>query len=506
MAKKKLPAGTQAADSTALNPDDGVVIPRLSLREQGFSAIKTRSGKIYEEASVAFRYPQMLKVVAEMKYSPPVSIGLAAINTLMNRAEMTVIPLVGETPTEKARREFLLSVLHDMDTSWQSTMQSISTYKEYGHQVSEMVFRRRLKSNGSAYDDGLVGLRGLKNRPQNSIARWNFSDDGRELVSISQTLVNLENSYRYLNLVDEYGFIEIPREKFILFRCDPTDDNPEGNSCLKACYLAYKQLSLLSDNMMIGVSKDIAGIPYVKLHPKFMAPDASAADAAVYSATKTIVDNVSNGTQSGIIFPSLLDENGNDQFSFALLEQKAGKAYDIPHIIAMLQANILAVLSASSIGMGAIDGGSLSLQDGNTNLLSLTVSYRLAEIANTLNKELVPMLWKLNGWDTSRMPTLSFKDVSTVDIETFTKGIQRLASTSMIEVTRGVLNKINEVMGFPQRPEDEPVNKEELPAYLTGQVSSGGEGMSVGTSGKGTATNGVDNGQNTSDNNADNAA
>lgn len=482
MANEQTPSGNDA-----IAADEGVSLPRIKLGAVGISALKTSSGKIHEEANLQFRYPNMLKVVSEMKYSPPVSIALSALNTLMNRTEVTVQPVIDETKEEKVRREFLLSVLHDMEDSWQSTMQNISTYKEYGHQVSEMVFRRRLKRNGSRYDDGLVGLAGLKNRPQNSIAKWNFSEDGRKLLSISQSLRNIENPQRFQNITNEEGYIEIPREKFILFRADPVDDNPEGVSILRSAYLAYKQLTLVTDHMMVGVGKDVSGIPYAQVPPQYLSPDASPEDAAVAAAYKSIIDGIANGTQRGIMLPKCIDnETKQDMFGFSLLEQKTGKAYDIPTIIKMLQANILSVLSCDSIVMGEA-GGSLSLQDGNTNLLALQVAYRLSEISNTLNQELVPMLWRLNGWDTARMPSIKFKDVSSVSLEEFSKFFQRVAAVGGIEYTRDVLNKVREVGGFDLLPEDMPVNEDILSTSITGKASGSGEGMAVGANGDGTA-------------------
>lgn len=499
MANDKAPSGTDAIEA-----DEGVSLPRIKLGEVGISALKTSSGKIREEANMAFRYPNMLKVVSEMKYSPPVSIALSAINTLMNRTEVTVDAVVGETPEDKKRREFLLSVLHDMDSSWQATMQSISTYKEYGHQVSEMVFRRRLKRKGSKHNDGLIGLAGLKNRPQNSIVAWNFSEDGRKLISVSQTLANIENPQRFQNITNAEGHIEIPREKFILFRADPVDDNPEGVSILRSAYLAYKQLTLLTDNMMIGVSKDIAGIPYAQVPPQYLNPEASPEEQAVAKAYQALIDGISDGTTKGIMLPKLFDPNTKaEMFSFELLEQKSGKAYDLPQIIKMLQANILSVLSCDSIVMGS-DGGSLSLQDGDTNLLALQVAYRLSEIANTLNQELVPMLWKLNGWDTSRMPKIRFKDVSSVSLEEFSKYIQRVMSVGGLEMDRGVMNKIREVGGFEIKPEDEPIDEDNLSTTLAGKSSSAGAGMEVGVTGDGTSKKpgGQDNSAKNSENKA----
>ncbi len=350
-----------------------------------------------------------------------------------------------------------------------------------------MVFRRRLKNTGSKFNDGLVGLSGLRNRPQNSIARWNFSDDGRTLVGISQSIVNMERNERFKPLLNSSGFIDIPREKFILFRCDPTDDNPEGTSILRPAYLAYKQLSLITDQMLTGIAKDISGVPLAKMPPEYMDPEASPAQKATYLNMQSIVANASSGQSAGVIIPTMIDpESKIDMFSFELLENKSGKSFDLESIIKMLQANILSVMGCDSITMGD-KGGSLSLQDGDTNMLAMGVSYRLSEIANTLNKELVPILWELNKWDTSRMPNISFKDVSSVSLEEFSKFLQRVMSVGGLEMDRGVMNKIREIGGFDILPEDAPLDKENLSTTLAGKASSAGQGMAPGTSGNGTS-------------------
>lgn len=488
MAKKKLPEGTNnELDQAALQPDDGVSVPRIKMGEQGFNTLKVRAGKIYEAANAAFRYPQMIRMVEEMVTSPPVAIGLNAQNTLFNRAEIVVEPLTDETPTDKARRDYLSSVLHDMDSSWQQTLQSISTYKEYGHSVQEIVLRRRLYTNGSNHNDGLVGLSGLKSRPQNSIARWNFSIDGRTLESVSQSIAGMENSARFSNLVDHNGFIVIPRNKFLLFRCDATSDNPEGNSIMKPVFLAYKQLSVITDQLMTGISKDVAGLPYAQLPPQYMSPDATADQKAVYTATQNIVAGIAAGTQGPIVFPKMIDpESKQDLFALSLLEHKSGKAYDLPAIIKLLQNNILSVLSADSISMGE-SGGSLSLQDDSTNLLALQVAYRLSEVATTLNQELVPLLWRMNGWSTERMPKFKFKDLTATSMESFSKYFQRVAAVGGIEYTRDVMNKVREVGGFDKLPDDMPVNIEILSTSITGKETGAGEGLAVGSNGDGTS-------------------
>lgn len=471
----------------ATTADEGVTIPRLRLGETGFSALKTRNGQIMEEANVQFQMPYLARVIADMSYSPAVSIGLGAINTLISRSQVAVEPVTGETDVDKVRREYLLSVLHDMENSFQSTLQNIATSKEWGHQVSEIVLGRRLWSKGSKHNDGLIRVTKLAHRPQATLVKWNFDATGRNLVSVSQSIANVENSYRFASQTDENGLIVIPREKFLLFRSDATSDNPHGVSCLRACYLAWKQLTLLEEHMLRGVAKDTSGIPFAQLPVKFLDPSASKEDKDVYAATKTILDNVADGTAKNIIFPMMKDDQGNDMFSMTLLEQKGGKAYDLPGIIRQLQANILSVLSADSITMGADKSGSMSLQDSDTNMLALRVSFLLSQISDTLNQELVPLLWRMNGWATDRMPKIKFLDVSSVSLEEHSKWLQRVASVGLLEVDRKLLNTIRVVGGFEPKPENDPVDFDNLSTTLAGKASASGAGMAVGVTGDGTA-------------------
>lgn len=491
--------------STALQPDSGTTIPRIKLGSQGYSVLKTSNGRIYEEANQAFRMPARIKVVEEMLLSPPVAIARNAIKMLMNRAEMYVEPF-DDTPKHRERAKFLYSCLHDMEETFQQTMQNTFPVLDYGFHISEKVYRRRLKINGSKYNDGLVGLKCLATRPQASIEKWNFSEDGRELIGVSQSIANLENNYRFSNLTDENGLIKIPREKFVLFNVDPTNGNPEGNSILKAAYLAYKQLTLLTDNMMTGVAKDTQGLPVIGIPPQYMSADASDDQKAVYQMFMKIVDDLASGTQRGIVMPKSYDmDSKGEMFTVELLESKGGKAYNVLEIIKTLQANILSVLSCDAVKMGSDTAGSLSLQDGDTNLLALQVSYRLMEIANALNKDLVRQLWELNGWDLAEMPQIKFKDVSSASLEEFSKFCQRVFSVGGIEVDRGVLNKIREVGGFALKPEDEKVDVDNLSTTLAGKSSSSAEGMAVGVGnvngGTSTSTKG---GKDNSAQNADN--
>lgn len=490
---------------SALAADPDAVIPRVSTGEVGFTSLRTLNGQILEEANRVFRYPAFLKTVDEMKTDPTVAAALSIRNIMLTRVDWTVKPPVNATSQDKQRAAFVQQCMDDMETTWKQFIAEVITYKEYGFSILEKVYRRRLNRNGSKYNDGLVGIRKLAPRGQDTIRHWNFTPDGRELVSVGQSLRNLENGYRYQIEIDApNGLLTIPREKFLLFSADSIKGNPEGKSILKAAYLPYKQLTMIKDQLFLGVAKDLAAIPIVKLPAKIMDVNASQADQATYQAYQTLVNNVAAGVQRGIVIPSAIDpDSGKPIYDFSLLEANGQSKFDLPGIIKALQTDILIALCSNVITTETDAQGSFSLNNAQTNLLALAVEHNLNEIRDVLNSDLLVQLYALNGWNTDNLPTFEYGDIVDTDTEAFSKLVQRVASVGLVEVDREVLNKIREVMGVTPRPVDEPPALDDLTAATT-RASAG---LSVGTTGEGTAViGGESNPNDKSAANADNAA
>lgn len=472
-----------------LAADSGTVIPRINLGETGFVGLRTTNSMIIEEANRVFRYPHFLKTVNEMRTDPTINAALNVYRMMLTRVKWTVLPPPSATETDKKRAAFAQSCMDDMEGSWKQFISEVITYLDYGFSVQEKVFRRRLTRNGSKFNDGLVGIRKIAPRSQDTIRHWNFSDDGRELLSVGQSLYNIENGARYAGLTNaKDGLLTIDRTKFLLFSADSVKGNPEGKSILKSVYLPYKQLTMLKDQMFLGVAKDLAAIPIMSIPPKFMDANAAPEDIAVYQAYKDVVNNVAAGTQRGIVLPLIYDQDSKlPMFDFKLLEAKGNSKFDLPAIIKQLQNDILIALSADVITMGP-DAGTFSIKDTKTNLCAMAVEHRLNEIRDVLNTDLLCQLYALNGWSQENMPTFEFGDIADVDSEAFSKLVQRVASVGLIEIDRDVLNKIRNVMGVNELPADTPVDKENL----TGAASAAGAGMKPGTTGEGTAKIGSD--------------
>lgn len=478
-------ADTQMPSGEALKPDDGVTIPRISLQEQGFVGLRTSNGQVFPESQSAFNYPNFIRTVNEIRHNPTVGSAMNVYRMFISRVNWDVEPHKDADEIDKQRAALIRTMMDDMDgQSWSNFIEDAIPYLEYGFGIHEKVLRRRLRRNGSIYNDGLVGIRRLAPRNQDTVEKWDFSEDGADLVGIQQNISNIENSYRFINRKNENGLVPLSREKFLLFTASGNRGNPQGNSIYKAIYLAYKMLTLLQENELVGVAKDMQGLLKIEIHPKYLDPNGSPEDKATAASFQGLIDAYNNGTQRGLLVPQMFDENKSPFFKYDLMESKAGAKYDVEAIITRLQGDILSALNCDIVKLGSSGNGSFSLASAKTSVLALAIDYRLREMAGVLNTDLMKTLYEVNGWSCEKMAKFVYKDIEDIDMESLGKFIQQTFSVGAIEFDRPVANRVRGFFGVPLLPEDEPIDKDKLPPNMTGKVTMAGEGMK--TAGDGT--------------------
>ena len=475
MAEKELEDFTQLSS-------DGAPIPRMKMTEIGYSGLNVSSGVIFEEARRELRWPTSIKTYKEMRKDTTISAALKAYELMISRVKWDVEACEDATDQQKLRAEFIESCMEDMQGSWLQFIKEVTTCFTYGHAVIEKVPYRRRYANGSKYNDGFVGIRKLAPRSQDSITKWVFSDDGRELIGLEQTIVNNGDYIRYQPTGTP---IFIPRDRFMLFRTDATKDNPEGTSPLSNCYIAYRFRKELEEIEAVGYSKNINGVPIVWLHPKFMADDASEADQAVYAYYKQMVRNLQMNEQTGIVMPLMYDEGKNKMFDFELLSVDNTTAQYIAQAVTRYDNKILTALFSDVMRLGQDGVGSYSLADSKTNLLAMGIEARLKEIQDTLNNDLIPWLYKMNGWRDAEMPKFVYGDLDEIDLEVFSKAVQRAKAVGLVAPTAKNVNYVADTLGLPDRVDD-MMSQDDLNELLGKPTSRSGDGLATGM-GNGTA-------------------
>lgn len=457
-------------------------VSKVNFSEIGYNGLAISSGQIYEEIKRELQFPQSIITYKQMTYDSTVASALSYYEQMMLKSKFSFIPHPLATEQEKEYASFMQECVDDMEHSWQDFIQEVSSMNTFGFCVNEIVLRKRLLSKGSKYNDGKIGIKKLPIRSQDSISKWEYNDD-QELVGLEQTVSKIGKSGRVL--VSAKGSTAvIPRNKFLLFRLGKKKDSPVGESPLRGCYYPWKFKNNVEELESVGLSRDLSGVPMAWIPPEMMDANADAETRAQYEMIKSIVRNINNNQQAGLVLPMIYDQETKlPLMKFELLKNEGGKAYDTTKIKDYYCKAILTALSADLLIMGQSSTGSYALGNIKNTLSAIAIETKLKEICNVLNQHLIPMLGKLNGWNLSRLPSITVDDLESVSLEEVSKYVQRLGTSGFLAPTLDVVNKLRNLLGLEDLPEDT-----DLSLLLPPPTSRSGDGMK--TSGDGTSTDG----------------
>ena len=471
---------------------------RFKLSESGYMGLNIFNGITNEEMKKELNFPQSLKTFKSMSYHGAINSPLTLYTNIISKADWVVKPPKEATEAEKKQTEFIRECLHDMDQPFEELVKDILSMNIYGFSVHEKVFRKRYSSNGSKYNDGLIAWKKLPIRSQESIKKFLFSDDGNEIKGVQQNISNLSDPYNRFSSRDKLE-VNLPREKFMLFRTGNHRGDPFGKSMLRDAYLAWRYLTVLEEIESNGVAKDMAGLPVLKLPPQYLSKDATPDQVAIRQYYERSMANLQVNQQSAMILPNAYDpETRQPLFELSLLSMDGKKGFDTTKVKEYYKNLILTSLFADILIMGQSATGSFALGQIKNSLSGAMAESMIREIKSVFNNDLIRHTYELNGWNTARACTLDFENMESADLESFSKAVQRYASTSVLEVDREVLNRVRESMGVDPLPEDLEPQQELLPAF----ASRSGDGMEVGTTGNGTSK--TTSGEDTSSNNLEN--
>jgi hypothetical protein len=463
-------------------------IPRLKMGETGFNGLRVIGGIPYEECQRELSFPQSIATFKKMSKDGTIAPALNIFEMMMARVDWYIEIPKGYEQELALKAKYLQQVMEDMDHSWGTFVRQATSFNRFGFAPFEKVFRKRLKANGSKYDDGLFGLKKLSLISQDTVVGFEWENEGRDLSAVWQAVNKPQgvNQSTYFGQDTVYGDkVKIPRKKFILFRNQVLKDDPLGQSSLVGAYESWKYKKSLEQVEASGISQDINGFKVLYIPPQYMSEDATPENKEVYEHYKHIMRNIHVGKQSGLILPQIVDDSGNEYFKFEVTNVSGTKSYDTDKIIRRYQNEILTALTADFLILGQGGGGSYALSENKITISETAIEAKLLEIQDQLNHDLVKQLFALNGWDTSVTPRFKFGKVEKQDLDVLSKYLQRLGAIGMLPKTQESVNWVADQVGMPYTL-DEDMDKEEWLSNLTGYTSGASEGMEKGA-GNGTS-------------------
>lgn len=407
---------------------------------------------IQEEFLSELRGPQGVRVYREM-ISNDATIGamLYAIEIMLSRVKWRAD---GEN---EADVEFLESCISDMYApSFPAFISEVMSMIAYGWSWHAVGYKRRAGYSenptlNSKFSDGLIGWSGFPIRSQDSLVDWEWDENGN-LAAMRQLAP------------PNFKLTDIPLSRSLLFRVRQRKDSPEGVSLLRSAYRPWYRKREIENIQGIAIERDLAGIPVARVDGSVANIDAPGGGGTVYQVLQKIVTNIKQNEQSGIVLPNNRDENGNRLVELELLSASGAKQIDTTPILQDLSRQIAMVLIADFMLIGHEGVGSYALVDSKTDLWALGLGAINKIIADCINDNEVPRLFRLNGKPTDNLPYLIPGDIEDRDLKALGDFLVALSSTGFpLWPNKALESYCLNAANLPEPTEDERAAIPEVP-------------------------------------------
>ncbi|MGH6821925.1 MAG: phage portal protein family protein [Methylocella sp.] len=476
-----LPSGPLGGNTGGAPPK---IAPGQRFIELGNSGLRQYSGFVREEFLPQLQGRQAARVYREMMdNSDAVGAIMFAILGVMRKAAWRVVPAQKNSAEAKNYAEFADGLRDDMSVPWEDFIMEVLSMLGYGYSIHEIVYKRRKGPQpergapGSKYDDGLIGIRRLPIRGQDTVLKWFFGAAGETLGFTQQPYAG--------------PLVDLPIEKCLLFRPLRHKNSPEGRSVLRNAYRKYYFVKRLEEQEAILFER-MSGLPVMRIPSAVLeAAGSGNADAvAALNSYKALVSNVRVDEQMGLVIPSdtYLGPNGPTavpMYEFKLETPSSGRANLDAHTPIMRHTQgIFTSILADFIQMGHTSRGAQNLAETKVDLFMQSVEGWLNSIASVLNKFLLPRVWRLNAFPMEMLPTYNPEMAQRIDLGALSTYFADLAQAGMPLFPDGELEKwLREVAGAPERIDE----AEHAAAQEAALVRAGG--MQRDTGGDGDAQN-----------------
>lgn len=452
------PATTLPADLTVAAPGNpafgGAPSAKLDMRSLGATGLSQFGGHLSGTSAIKeLEGKKGLEIFREMAQTEAACVSVTfVIEHLIRQVPWRVTPAsTAEFDLDAA--EFLETAMYDMEGTWSNFVaEHFKTMLTYGHSIAEVVYKRRAGDSpqghlNSQYADGRVGWRDLASRSPRTVYRWIYDDNGR--------LLGLEQQ-----APPRYRVTYLPMSKCIHFRTAVEEGSPLGVSIFRGAYRSWYYKTGLEALEAVGAEKDLNGMPVVGIPLEILqaAEDGDDKAKAIVDSYYKLATNIRIDKQSGIVMPVAYDDKGNEMFKLSLMGSAGSKQYNAHDIIKRHEDNIYRSVAADFIALGGSSGGagSYAMISDKTDLFLKSLRSLLVTFAESLNKQAVAPLMKLNGFEMSAPPKIEVGSLDKIDATQLADVLLKFSQAGMSLFPDPELeNFVRDAAGLPQRVEQE---------------------------------------------------
>ncbi len=463
--RKSAPAPVEKLQEGDVPRIPGDVVPEsryLGLSPIGTSGLKESGGWIYEEFLPQLAGRKGQRLYKEMADNSA-SIGAIRrlVRDLVRQVEWTVEPNERSKDKTQAKREaeFIEGCMHDMEHSFNSLVSEALTMLEQGFAPCLLTYKLRRGQNqppefNSKYKDGRFGWRSIELRAQETLDRWEFDPDTRRLLGMWQ-----QDSY-----APRASNVFMPIERLVNFRTESTKNNPEGRSLFRNAVVPYMRLKHIETIEMIGIERELTGMPVMEVPLRLLAKEKDAEARAVLAYIERGLASIKQHERMYMIVPASETPDGNKTgYKFSLLQSPGTGRIDVSKSKLDYKTDIFQSCLAQFIMLGQNgNGGARALSSDQTDLFSLIMFSILESIREAFQREAIDRMCMLNRVDADDIPQLKFGDVETPNLAALGQYINNLNQAGIFVPNDDLQRHLYKIAGLPWEPPVQVVGSDEL--------------------------------------------
>lgn len=312
--------------------------------------------------------------------------------------------------------EWADTTLIDMEHSMAEHVEEALSMAIFGFAPCEIVLKQR-DGIDSRFSDKFYGIKKVPLRDQLSLTDWIY--EGQELKGFRQST--------------GMGSGAIPIWKTLHYKVPGRIDRPEGQSLFQNALKVWQLKQKIQDSEAIGIERDLVGLPTFKIPQaeidecnevdgnKQPTPGAIKARARVQNAIKAVSDMRFNRS-AGLIMPSdtFFEDTSDGQstgdrtpkWDFKLVTTPGQRSIDTRTAARDYDRAIARSLMMQFLHLGDRSTGSYAMSDDQSSMAVRSLMALAMKIATEWNRKMIPLLWKVNGFDRKYMPRLRASEIS----------------------------------------------------------------------------------------------
>ena len=365
---------------------------------------------------------------------------LLAYTSMFRDANVDVKP-ASDKQVDKTYAEDVQHAMMHMRTDFRDIMSEVATMFTYGYAALEVTYARK---TGNKFKNRI--LPEFANlRSQDTIHTWFFTDEGVPIGFEQQPFTTSQTGT---------GTRFVPLDKCIFVRTTASRENPTGASVLRGAVTDWFYKHRLQEIEGIGIERDLAGLPVMRV-PSLIMNSQDPASRAAFSAYQSLVKDIRRDEKEGLVLPSDRDERGHLYYELELLNSNGSRNFNTTEIIKRYDVGIAISMLADFILLGHNRVGSFSLSSTKTELFAVALSSFLGVTEQQMQKRFVDDVWRYNGLPEKNKPQIKFAPIELPDLEVLGNYIRNL-SRAGAELFPDVdlENDLRNRAGLPHAPAD----------------------------------------------------